>query len=98
MKISPVNTGLGHELICPGCGGSYLHHGEVQVFTRDDEDSETGLFVAVEGLSFTADRDISGTPSMRRDGVLIFFTCENCDATPVMKIRQHKGQTLVEVF
>lgn len=96
--IEKENFGLGHALLCPACGGNYLSHGEVQVFTRDDEDSETGLFVAVEGLSFTADRDISGTPSQRRDGIVIFFSCEQCDAAPVMKIRQHKGQTLIEVI
>jgi hypothetical protein len=35
-------------------------------------------------------------PSPRRNGLTIRFSCEQCDARPVLAIWQHKGATMLE--
>lgn len=98
MKLEPVNTGLGHALICPACGGSYLHFRETWVYRRYREDSARGVAVLVHSdSSISIDDDMDGNPSPRRDGIAIKFECEGCDHRSEMKILQHKGQTLIEV-
>jgi hypothetical protein len=32
----------------------------------------------------------------RREALFIEFTCEGCDTTPVLRVMQHKGQTLAD--
>ena len=34
-------------LMCPACGGSNLHHYQVDVYNRKREDSDTGIFASV---------------------------------------------------
>jgi len=87
-------------LHCPFCGFSYLHHGGVEVFNREFEDSEKGSHTYVSGnggITYShLGPMVPGNPSPRRDGVLIRFTCEACDDPLVLAIYQHKGQTYVE--
>lgn len=84
------------ELICPSCGGLYLHHERVEVFQRN-EDAGEGLHVIVEGLSTKVDTKISGNPSMRRHGLKIYFRCEGCTHSPVISLEQHKGNTYISI-
>jgi hypothetical protein len=35
-------------------------------------------------------------PSARRDGIRVFFVCENCGKDSALTIVQHKGETYVE--
>jgi hypothetical protein len=35
-------------------------------------------------------------PSARRNGLVIRFSCEGCDARPLLAIWQHKGTTMLE--
>jgi hypothetical protein len=86
------NEGFGAELLCPNCNGNYLHHDRVEVFERE-EDAHSGLQVTVSGKEVTTRTSLTGNPSMRRHGVKIFFSCEFCDAIPVLTIAQHKGNT-----
>lgn len=73
---------LGSELLCPSCGGNYLHHEHVEVFERG-EDEEKGLHVLVTGGKTTVDTCIDGNPSKRRHG----FTCLTILLRPVCIIR-----------
>ena len=99
----------GDELLCPVCGGNYLHQRAVHVFERDQEDSRDGNHVIVDGATVWADRCMYGNPSGRRQGLFIEFKCELCEAargesaweegTPipfVLAVSQHKGQTVVQ--
>jgi len=84
------------ELECPGCGGRNLHHREVHVFERR-EDESTGVRTRIYGKETCVDTSMNGNPSSRRDGLSIFFDCETCDALPVLNIFQHKGTTFLEM-
>jgi len=81
---------------CPACGEGNLHHGEVTVFNRGEDDPK--CLVTKVGLFGTSIKitDGKGNPSSRRDGVLIEFTCEHCYAGPVLEIIQHKGATFIQ--
>lgn len=94
LKFEQQTTELGSTLLCPSCGGNYLHHDKIEVFEREP-DAETGLHVTVENGKVSIDRDLNGNPSSRRHGENIHFRCENCEAKPVLSITQHKGNTCV---
>jgi hypothetical protein len=79
------------DLLCPECGGFYLHHSTVTVFTRSEEDAESVTMIV--GLPVFANLD---NPSKRRDGVAIRFACEGCEFEGELTIAQVKGYTNVE--
>ncbi|WP_157354272.1 hypothetical protein [Aromatoleum toluclasticum] len=87
--------GSGSLLECPSCGGNHLHHGRVEIFERV-EDQGTGIHVSVVDGTYAVDNDLTSNPSSRRHGLSIHFTCEHCDATPVLTLAQHKGNTWVD--
>jgi len=86
--------GLGAELKCPFCDDIALHHKEVEVFDREEDETE-GLHVVISDGKFTTDSNLAGNPSRRRNGLSISFWCENCSVKPVMYIVQHKGSTFI---
>ena len=94
-SFGQFDDSFGAELLCPSCGGNYLHHEHVEVFERG-EDEEKGLHISVAHGKTTVDGSMVGNPSKRRHGVLIHFSCEACSAKPVLCISQHKGNTLVD--
>jgi hypothetical protein len=100
MKLefeSPCNSRGEAALLCPVCGGGNLHHGVVEVFTRNKEDSEYGYHITVDGGWAATDHDLKLNPSARRDGVLIHLQCE-CGCGPfVLQVAQHKGATLMQI-
>lgn len=86
------------ELLCPACGSNYLHHGTVTVFSNEEDAPETTITeVSAAGVTTVrrAPRAGSGTPSSRRDGLLIRFECEECHGDFELAIAQHKGNTQV---
>lgn len=91
-----ISTDGYSELLCPHCEGNYMHHSEVQVFNRKAEDSEEGNHITVKGDGFSADREMAGNPSSRRDGIVIRFWCEFCGGGSYLTISQHKGNTSVD--
>ncbi len=92
-------------LMCPVCGFNYIHHVQVDVYARREDDG-TGLHVRVDAgdrvrgpQKFGAvefDERLDGNPSSRRGGIAIRFRCEECRKTSVLTIAQHKGMTYVE--
>ncbi|MEC5321380.1 hypothetical protein VSX61_20970 [Brenneria populi subsp. brevivirga] len=85
---------LEHLLFCPHCKGSCLHQGKIEVFERQEDDKE-GTHVVVDGSAISIDKNLTGNPSIRRHGLKIHFSCENCNNNPIMSIYQHKGETLM---
>lgn len=81
-------------LACPSCGSSHLHHGDIEVYDRG-EDQPEGLHVAITDAGTVTDRCLRGNPSDRRHGLAIRFECENCAMDMELTIAQHKGNTLV---
>lgn len=88
------------ELLCPNCGSSYLDYERIQIYERDEEDSDVGLHVDVHWKghplldsrpAVTIDGDLQGNPSDRRQGMTLTFRCENCDPLCHLDISQHKG-------
>lgn len=89
-------VGIGGALHCPHCKGDYLHHHLVEVFERQ-QDAPEGLRVSIEHDVVLTDTCMDGNPSARRNGLIIHFECENCEARSKLEIVQHKGQTFVEM-
>jgi hypothetical protein len=79
-------------LECPKCKGIHLHQKKVSTFWRT-EDSKTGTRVRSHFLDTIVDNDMTGNPAPRRNGILINFDCEECDAKPILAIYQHWGNT-----
>jgi hypothetical protein len=93
IKIDEDNV-----LLCPHCEGNYLHHGNVNVYTRY-EDAEQTLHTTVAGYQTKTALVASDTvlnPSSRRGGVRINFFCELCGGESDLTLAQHKGVTFVE--
>lgn len=90
--IDGVDEGI---LLCPQCGGNYLHHETIETFDRK-EDAKEGIHTII-----THDRvdvkygSLVGNPSLRRDGFKVKFGCEFCGNSLTLEVSQHKGQTFM---
>lgn len=92
-------------LECPKCGFWNLHQSGVEVFDRNGElphnRAEYGTHTTVEyGNGVTVDDSMEDNPSARRDGLTIYFWCEQCSGpddkrTFELNIVQHKGEERV---
>ena len=81
-------------LRCPQCTEAYLHHRAVDIFARS-EDAQNGMHVHVEGDDVSLNGDLAGNPSPRRQGLLLRFACELCEAETSLAIVQDKGMTIM---
>jgi hypothetical protein len=83
-------------LTCPYCGNSYLHHGKVVIYERQ-EDAPRVLRTEVgdRGAKLEWVANDNRNPSARRHGLYIEFYCENCGRRSELTIAQHKGETLL---
>ncbi len=88
----------GEHLLCPRCNGMNMHHTKVEVFERD-EDNETVIRTNVGryGTHVSIENN-NENPSIRRQGIRIWFMCEECDdSNPkgvTLIMAQHKGATI----
>jgi predicted nucleic-acid-binding Zn-ribbon protein len=96
-REAPINprTQMGDAICCPKCRGSNLHQVKIVSEFRFCEDSD-GLRTIVTPRGNDTTYQESNTMNNRRDNIYIHFTCENCDALPVLEIAQHKGSTFIE--
>jgi len=90
------------SLLCPVCGGNNLHHTDVFVSSRRSEDNKVGITASISDggkVAITGEAN-SENPSARRNGMSIYFYCEQCDDTATYPLRlnlyQHKGTTYIE--
>jgi hypothetical protein len=88
-------------LRCPRCNGDYLHHHAVTVYDRGGEgpgpDEASVTTVDFDGTRVGKVSGQSGNPSRYRNGMIIRFDCENCDALVRLDLYQHKGQTFLDI-
>jgi len=102
VKLGSIYQGS-TTLICPRCGGEYLHQRTVRIFYREEDDEMTATTTVREGLSATHLRPSAevGNPSVRRDGMAIAFFCEGCsdkydERTHLeLTVAQHKGVSML---
>jgi len=83
-----------YNVMCPCCNSNNMHQGNVGIYNRV-EDAETGTHVEVDGDKVTVDKDLTGNPSKRRQGISIVMSCEECGSDNILNIYQHKGLTLM---
>jgi len=89
-------------LMCPRCGGNYLHHEKIIVYTRG-EDAEETVVTTISGRETVVQTVLSSeikNPSKRRHGMTIVFSCEFCEAEKLdyeyeLHLKQHKGNTFI---
>ena len=76
-RISTTDYGSVTVLLCPRCGGEYLHHVSATMFDRP-EDGETAKRSFIDGTSAKVDLvpfANSGNPSSRRGGLMRSANC-----------------------
>lgn len=95
-EFTPDTDGYQSALLCPRCKGSMLHHFEVDIFERV-EDQKCGLHANVTNNGVQITQDLTGNPSARRNGIAIKFFCEDCGSKSALSISQHKGSTYVDL-
>jgi len=90
----PMSINSDGHLLCPCCDYAWTHHGTVEIFDRA-EDEEMCLHTVANHRKVQTNYDSSadGNPSLRRDGLIVHFTCEGCSIETQLTIAQHKGQT-----
>lgn len=67
-------------LLCPECGGYCLHHEDVIVYSRKDEDKD-GRITHINSIGNVQTGEIeSECIPGRRDAIHITFACEDCHA------------------
>ena len=79
-------------LICPKCGGEYLHQESVVSSFRDCEDHDGLITIAKTKKSVSLRTESKNLPG-RRDCAQISFKCENCESHICLCFLQNKGQT-----
>ena len=83
-------------MVCPNCGGDYLHQERIEIFDGGEHRAKE-LHVVVDNSEITVNTNMTGNPSARRHGLKISFRCEECEQVSVLSFAQHKGITLVDV-
>jgi len=99
MEIKKIKIGEDDVLQCPHCDGDYLHHGNVNVYSRYHEDDERTMHTEVswqETKTAMVESNTVPNPSRRRSGMRISFECELCAKESTLAIAQHKGRTFID--
>jgi DNA-directed RNA polymerase subunit M/transcription elongation factor TFIIS len=88
-------------LVCPRCGYNYMHHENIIVYNRSEDEKETTV-TTIEGMDVVTKKVPSAeanNPSTRRHGLTITFTCEGCEEKYKdefeLHLAQHKGNTYI---
>lgn len=98
IKLPTDQNSYDHILECPRCGEGYLHHGDVTVYSRNEDDDTLMVATAEVGGDVIATQlksKGSDNPSVRRHGLRIAFSCEHCGEIQDLCIAQHKGATFM---
>jgi hypothetical protein len=84
--------GLNDTIItCVRCQSEWLHHCAIDIHARIGGEDGVNVVTRHYGTGIPTDN-----PSCRRDGLVIQFYCEHCDAvTTEVTLAQHKGQSLM---
>ena len=98
IKLPTDQSHYDDGLECPRCGGQNLHHGDITVYSRYEDNTRTTVTTVEDSGDVLVSQMQSancGNPSLRRDGLRIAFTCELCDEVQDLCIAQHKGTTFM---
>ena len=82
-------------LICPYCGYDHLHHTQVEIFARVEDEEDVLYTRATQHETFVMKGPLIDNPSPRRHGLKVHFWCEGCSWNPVLDLFQHKGKTFL---
>ena len=93
--MKQVEVTANNNLLCPNCGGEYMHHTSVVVFDREEDEEKSLMTVVSKRSALSAIVGNEKNPSSRRDSVLVKFWCESCTEDTVLTVVQHKGQTIL---
>jgi len=86
-------------LHCPFCKSYWLHHEDIIVFSRYEDDKETIVTTVSDKKTkeYILPSHETGNPSLRRHGLTLTFSCEDCKIRGMkFHIYQHKGSTIME--
>ena len=95
FKENPI--GESSEVICPVCGDTYSHHGDVEIFDRGEDHPEGNYVRFVDSNSTVitmGGHKLQQNPSRRRQGITIHMQGE-CGHNFLLHIYQHKGMTYI---
>ena len=93
VAVGPWN-GAGQHLLCPRCGGEYMHQSRVVVKNREDgREDGSGAAVTIAGTGATVVPLPAGLMDGRRQSLWIEFVCEFCVGGLWLCMEQHKGHT-----
>lgn len=94
------------KLACPSCknhdGMTHQEHVEVYMREHDMFPGAPGRRYWIDTFSMETDTNMTNNPSWRRDGIRIYFSCENCGAGQGIPfneilISQDSGNTFISV-
>ena len=102
LKLSGIYSN-NKALLCPACNYDFTHQEYYEIFQCVE--ASAGIRTIVQLHQTIVDTNMKGNPSIRRDGMRMFFTCEGCHGNrdesenpPMFEllIYQHKGVTIFE--
>ena len=79
-------------LLCPVCGGDYLHQGAVEVWNREYGADADGVRITKDGETTSP---LADNPSSERRGLAIAFECEDCGEFGSLVVSQDAGHTSI---
>jgi hypothetical protein len=79
---------------CPACGHLYTHHESTSIYVRDggEDGPIRRIDVNIGGDTTIKSNSRDVSPSMRRDSVVVHFSCE-LGCLFDMEFSQHEGKT-----
>jgi hypothetical protein len=94
VKRSPLILPRGDDLLCPCCGGEYLHVGSIIEY-RPARGVERFRKVTIDGAVRKSVVGAKGShaPDMRWGGLVIQTWCEDCGAEPELLLTEHAGNS-----
>jgi len=98
MNIAAERVRLDERtLACPAFGSSYLHHGKVVAYDRDEDAAYVRPTIIDADVRMEMVANDRCNPNVRRHGLTIEFWCEGCGGdVHELNIAQHKGETFIE--
>ena len=81
-------------ITCPSCGFDYTLHVGTTIYNRELGEDGPLRKITVDGFGDITNRPSEGSPSPRRDAIVLHFTCEaGCRFD--LEFIQHKGNTFL---
>lgn len=79
-------------MLCPICGGDYLHQGAVEVWNREYGADTDGVRITKNGETTSP---LADNPSREHRSLAIEFECEDCGEFGSLVVGQDAGHTSI---